>query len=79
VDGADESAVVATEGDLTEADTTDAPPSGEPAAPPQDAPEDGAPASPTWTPTFDRSDDLGGLLAPRGKLLRRAFGAEPPR
>lgn len=34
---------------------------------------------PTWTPTFDRSDDLGGLLAPRGKLLRRAFGAEPPR
>jgi hypothetical protein len=32
-----------------------------------------------WSPTFDRSDDLGGLLAPRGKLLRRAFGAEPPR
>jgi hypothetical protein len=34
---------------------------------------------PSWVPTFDRSDDLGGLLAPRGKLLRRAFGAEPPR
>jgi hypothetical protein len=34
---------------------------------------------PSWRPTFDRSDDLGGLLAPRGKLLRRAFGAEPPR
>ena len=42
----------------------------------EDAPADG---SPTWTPTFDRSDDLGGLLTPRGKLLRRAFGAEPPR
>jgi hypothetical protein len=32
-----------------------------------------------WSPTFDRSDDLDGLLAPRGKLLRRAFGTEPPR
>jgi hypothetical protein len=32
-----------------------------------------------WSPTFDRSDDLGGLLAPRGKLLRRPFGTEPPR
>jgi hypothetical protein len=34
---------------------------------------------PSWLPTFDHRDDLGGLLAPRGKLLRRAFGAEPPR
>jgi hypothetical protein len=38
-----------------------------------------AAGGPSWVPTFDRSDDLGGLLAPRGKLLRRAFGAEPPR
>jgi hypothetical protein len=38
-----------------------------------------ATADPAWAPTFDRNDDLGGLLAPRGKLLRRAFGAEPPR
>lgn len=34
---------------------------------------------PAWSPTFDHTDDLDGLLAPRGKLLRRAFGAEPPR
>lgn len=44
-----------------------------------DPPADDPPAAPTWAPTFDRSDDLGGLLAPRGKLLRRAFGTEPPR
>ena len=44
---------------------------------PDAEPVEGAP--PSWSPRFDRSDDLGGLLAPRGKLLRRAFGAEPPR
>jgi hypothetical protein len=32
---------------------------------------------PVWAPRFDRSDDLDGLLAPRGKLLRRAFGTDP--
>lgn len=42
-------------------------------------PERAPTGDPAWTPTFDRSDDLDGLLAPRGKLLRRAFGAEPPR
>jgi hypothetical protein len=56
----------------------------EPAAVEEDAGAETAPAAadtagPVWSPTFDRSDDLGGLLAPRGKLLRRAFGTEPPR
>ena len=27
----------------------------------------------SWTPTFDTSDDLGGLLAPTTPLLSRAF------
>jgi len=32
-----------------------------------------------WTPSFDASDDLGGLLAARGPLLSRAFrGAGRP-
>ena len=35
------------------------------------------PSEPAWSPQFDRSDDLGGLLAPRGRLLRRAFGTDP--
>ncbi len=35
------------------------------------------PAEPAWSPQFDRSDDLDGLLAPRGRLLRRAFGTDP--
>ena len=29
-----------------------------------------------WTPQFDRTDDLGGVLRPRGKLLSRAFGLD---
>jgi hypothetical protein len=32
---------------------------------------------PVWAPQFDQTDDLDGLLAPRGKLLRRAFGTDP--
>jgi hypothetical protein len=37
-----------------------------------DEPADG-PAVP-WKPTFDQSDDLGGLLATTSPLLSRAFG-----
>ena len=29
-----------------------------------------------WTPQFDRTDDLGGVLRPKGKLLSRAFGLD---
>jgi hypothetical protein len=29
-----------------------------------------------WEPRFDTDDDLGGLLRPRGALLRRAFGTD---
>jgi hypothetical protein len=67
VDGADEPSP-APDAPADAADATPAPPESEPVA-----------EGPTWSPTFDRTDDLGGLLAPRGKLLRRAFGAEPPR
>ena len=31
-----------------------------------------------WTPVFDQTDDLGGLLAARGPLLARAFGQRAP-
>ncbi len=31
-----------------------------------------------WTPTFDRTDDLGGVLAARSPLLARAFGVTKP-
>jgi hypothetical protein len=31
---------------------------------------------PAWTPRFDRSDDLDGLLSARSPLLRRAFGSD---
>lgn len=30
----------------------------------------------SWTPQFDRTDDLGGVLRPKGKLLSRAFGLD---
>jgi hypothetical protein len=33
----------------------------------------GAAAEDSWSPTFDTSDDLGGLLAPTTPLLSRAF------
>ena len=29
-----------------------------------------------WVPQFDRTDDLGGVLRPKGKLLSRAFGLD---
>ena len=29
-----------------------------------------------WAPQFDRTDDLGGVLRPKGKLLSRAFGLD---
>ena len=29
-----------------------------------------------WTPQFDRKDDLGGVLRPRGRLMSRAFGLD---
>lgn len=29
-----------------------------------------------WAPQFDRTDDLGGILRPKGKLLSRAFGLD---
>ena len=29
-----------------------------------------------WKPTFDQTDDLGGLLEARGPLLARAFGGQ---
>ena len=29
-----------------------------------------------WKPQFDRTDDLGGVLRPKGKLLSRAFGLD---
>ena len=29
-----------------------------------------------WVPQFDRTDDLGGILRPKGKLLNRAFGLD---
>ena len=29
-----------------------------------------------WTPQFDRTDDLGGVLRPKGKLFSRAFGLD---
>jgi hypothetical protein len=29
-----------------------------------------------WKPTFDQTDDLGGLLEARGPLLARAFGGK---
>lgn len=32
--------------------------------------------TPAWTPRFDRSDDLDGLLSARSPLLRRAFGTD---
>jgi len=51
-----------------------APPSPEVGAPP---PTEVGASTPRWSPQFDTSDDLDGLLAPRGRLLRRAFGAEP--
>ena len=35
-------------------------------------------AVPAWTPTFDQSDDLSGLLKARGRLLSRAFNGIPP-
>ncbi|MGD9702414.1 MAG: DUF3499 family protein [Acidimicrobiia bacterium] len=31
-----------------------------------------------WTPVFDQTDDLGGLLAARSPLLSRAFGQRAP-
>ena len=30
----------------------------------------------TWTPQFDKKDDLGGVLRPRGRLMSRAFGLD---
>ncbi len=32
-----------------------------------------------WSPHFDQSDDLGGLLRASSPLLSRAFGSPPPR
>ncbi len=29
-----------------------------------------------WTPQFDKKDDLGGVLRPRGRLMSRAFGLD---
>lgn len=29
-----------------------------------------------WTPQFDKEDDLGGVLRPRGRLMSRAFGLD---
>jgi len=29
-----------------------------------------------WVPQFDRTDDLGGILRPKGKLMSRAFGLD---
>ena len=29
-----------------------------------------------WVPHFDRTDDLGGVLRPKGKLMSRAFGLD---
>lgn len=29
-----------------------------------------------WAPHFDRTDDLGGVLRPKGKLMSRAFGLD---
>ncbi len=29
-----------------------------------------------WTPRFDKKDDLGGVLRPRGRLMSRAFGLD---
>lgn len=49
----------------------------EPAVPPAEPVGEAAAGEPAWAPQFDRDDDLDGLLAPRGRLLRRAFGAEP--
>lgn len=49
------------------------------------APADGEPPEPfgaavPWTPTFDESDDLDGLLSARSPLLARAFrGDDRPR
>lgn len=33
-------------------------------------------ATMAWKPQFDRTDDLGGVLRPKGKLLSRAFGVD---
>jgi len=33
-------------------------------------------ATKAWKPQFDRTDDLGGVLRPKGKLLSRAFGLD---
>jgi hypothetical protein len=33
-------------------------------------------ATRAWKPQFDRTDDLGGVLRPKGKLLSRAFGLD---
>lgn len=35
-----------------------------------------ADATKAWKPQFDRTDDLGGVLRPKGKLLSRAFGLD---
>ncbi|MCX6514784.1 MAG: DUF3499 family protein [Actinobacteria bacterium] len=29
-----------------------------------------------WKPSFDHTDDLGGILRPKGKLMSRAFGMD---
>lgn len=29
-----------------------------------------------WTPQFDKQDDLGGVLRPKGRLMSRAFGLD---
>jgi hypothetical protein len=29
-----------------------------------------------WKPNFDHTDDLGGILRPKGKLMSRAFGMD---
>jgi hypothetical protein len=29
-----------------------------------------------WKPSFDHTDDLGGILRPKGKMMSRAFGMD---
>ncbi len=41
------------------------------------APTPAEASAPAWTPAFDASDDLDGLLAARTPLLSRAFGQAP--
>lgn len=50
-----------------------------PAAPAEELPFDRAGNGEVgnWTPRFDQSDDLGGLLDAQTPLLRRAFGRGP--